>query len=168
MRGRPVYWSSHGRQRNDAWHREFCQLVLAGRRPRLRSMAQIGFARLIGSRIAPPMPPRWYRRRETAPRSGSGRPDCYARCGRNRAAAISKRTGLPRRQSADGQEVSGIYRERLQLASGRFAMLDDGLGFELVPWRPQLDRHLGQHVSGMIKTGGGIEWSLGRARGLSI
>ena len=82
--------------------------------------------------------------------------------------AISKRTGLPRRQSADGQEVSGIYRERLQLASGRFAMLDDGLGFELVPWRPQLDRHLGQHVSGMIKTGGGIEWSLGRSRGLSI
>ncbi len=82
--------------------------------------------------------------------------------------AISKRTGLPRRQSADGEAVSGIYRERLQLASGRFAMLDDGLGFELVPWRPQLDRHLGQHISGMIKTGGGIEWSLGRSRGISI
>lgn len=82
--------------------------------------------------------------------------------------AISKRTGLPRRQSADGEAVSGIYRERLQLASGRFAMLDDGLGFELVPWRPQLDRQMGQHVSGNMKTGGGIEWSLGRSRGISI
>jgi type IV secretory pathway VirD2 relaxase len=82
--------------------------------------------------------------------------------------AISKRTGLPRRQSSDGEAVSGIYRERLQLASGRFAMLDDGLGFELVPWRPQLDRHLGQHVSGTMKTGGGIEWSLGRSRGIAI
>ncbi len=82
--------------------------------------------------------------------------------------AISKRTGLPLRQSADGEAVSGIYRERLQLASGRFAMIDDGLGFELVPWRPQLDRHIGQHVSGNMKTGGGIEWSLGRSRGLSI
>lgn len=82
--------------------------------------------------------------------------------------AISKRTGMPPRQSADGDEVSGIYRERLQLASGRFAMLDDGLGFELVPWRPQLDRHLGQHVSGVMKTGGGIEWSLGRSRGRGI
>ena len=82
--------------------------------------------------------------------------------------AISKRTGLPHRQSADGEAVSGIYRERLQLASGRFAMIDDGLGFELVPWRPQLDRHLGQHVSGNMKNGGGIEWSLGRSRGISI
>jgi type IV secretory pathway VirD2 relaxase len=82
--------------------------------------------------------------------------------------AISKRTGLPHRQSADGEALSGIYRERLQLASGRFAMIDDGLGFELVPWRPQLDRHLGQHVSGMMKTGGGVEWSLGRSRGISI
>jgi len=82
--------------------------------------------------------------------------------------AISKRTGMPPRQSADGDEVSGIYRERLQLASGRFAMLDDGLGFELVPWRPQLDRHLGQYVSGTMKTGGGIEWSLGRSRGRGI
>jgi hypothetical protein len=64
--------------------------------------------------------------------------------------------------------VSGTYRERLQLASGRFAMIDDGLGFELVPWKPQLDKHLGSHVSGAMKSGGGIDWTIGRSRGIAI
>ena len=82
--------------------------------------------------------------------------------------AIAARTGLPHRPSAEGDAVSGIYRERLQLASGRFAMIDDGLGFELVPWRPQLDRQLGQHVTGMVKAGGGIDWTLGRSRGIAV
>lgn len=82
--------------------------------------------------------------------------------------AIAARTGLPHRSSAEGDAVSGTYRERLQLASGRFAMIDDGMGFELVPWRPQLDRHLGQHVTGTMGVGGGIDWALGRSRGISI
>src|SRR5690606_22998053 len=82
--------------------------------------------------------------------------------------ACVARTGLPHRQSAEGDAVSGTYRERLQLASGRFAMIDDGLGFELVPWQPQLDKHLGQHVTGTVKAGGGIDWTLGRSRGISM
>ena len=82
--------------------------------------------------------------------------------------AIAARTGLPHRPSAEGDAVSGTYRERLQLASGRFAMIDDGLGFELVPWRPQLDRQLGQHVTGTVKAGGGIDWTLGRSRGIAV
>jgi hypothetical protein len=47
-------------------------------------------------------------------------------------------------------------------------MIENAHGFELVPWRPSLDRHLGEPVSGIIKSGGGIEWSLGRNRGISI
>jgi type IV secretory pathway VirD2 relaxase len=84
------------------------------------------------------------------------------------AAAITERTGLPHRPATDGGTVSGTYRERLQLASGRFAMIDDGLGFELVPWKPSLDRHLGEQIMGTIKSGGGIEWSLGRSRGIAL
>lgn len=34
----------------------------------------------------------------------------------------------------DGQHVAGIYRRSAMLASGRYAMLDDGMGFSLVPW----------------------------------
>jgi type IV secretory pathway VirD2 relaxase len=83
-------------------------------------------------------------------------------------AVIAARTGLEHRPPAPGERLSGIYRERLALASGRFAMIDDGLGFQLVPWRPSLDRHLGKQVSGTITGAGGIDWSLGRGRGIGI
>lgn len=46
-------------------------------------------------------------------------------------------------------------------------MIDDGLGFQLVPWRPALDRQLGATVTGTL-TPGGVDWTLGRSRGLSI
>jgi type IV secretory pathway VirD2 relaxase len=82
--------------------------------------------------------------------------------------AIAKRTGLAHRPSAEGDYVSGIYRERVTLASGRFAMVDDGLGFQLVPWRPALEPHLGSHITGTMGPGGRIDWSLGRGKGLGL
>ncbi|MEL6423329.1 MAG: DUF3363 domain-containing protein [Pseudomonadota bacterium] len=84
------------------------------------------------------------------------------------ASKIANDTGRPFRKSGDGETVAGTYRQRLDLASGRFAMIDDGMGFELVPWKPQLERHLGQTVTGTVTAGGGIDWSLDRKRGLSI
>ncbi len=84
------------------------------------------------------------------------------------AEAISSRTGLPRHSTQEGDAISGTYRERVNLASGRFAMIDDGMGFALVPWRPALDKHLGEHVMGAVKPGGGIDWTMGRSRGLGI
>ncbi|MFN5719846.1 MAG: DUF3363 domain-containing protein, partial [Bradyrhizobium sp.] len=60
------------------------------------------------------------------------------------------------------------YRQRFTLASGRFAMIDDGLGFQLVPWSPSLERQLGQHVSGVSRGDGGVDWSFGRKRGLGL
>jgi type IV secretory pathway VirD2 relaxase len=84
------------------------------------------------------------------------------------AAKLSAETGLPRAPAAAGNQISGVYRQRLMLASGRFAMIDDGLGFQLVPWSPTLEKKLGQYVSGTARDDGGIEWSIGRKRGLSI
>lgn len=49
-----------------------------------------------------------------------------------------------------------------------FAMIDDGPGFQLVPWSPNLEKKLGQHVSGAACDDGGIEWSIGRKRGLGL
>ena len=82
------------------------------------------------------------------------------------AARITAETGLVHAPSATGEYVTGTYRQRLVLASGRFAMIDDGLGFQLVPWRAALDQKLGQHVSGVLLPSGGVDWSLGRSRGL--
>lgn len=84
------------------------------------------------------------------------------------AAKLSVETGLPHMQTAAGEHVMGVYSQRLTLSSGRFAMIDNGLGFRLVPWSPALERKLGQHVSGTAKDGGGIEWSLGRKRELRL
>ena len=83
-------------------------------------------------------------------------------------ASLSREHNLPYRQGRPHGDVSGVYRGRVQLASGRFAMIDDGLGFSLVPWSKQLDRHLGQYVSGTNRSGGGIEWTLGRSRSIEI
>ena len=83
------------------------------------------------------------------------------------AARITGSTSMPYHSMTEGEPISGVYRQRLDLASGRFAMIDDGLGFSLVPWSPSLEQHLGRHVSGIAQIGR-IEWSFGRARGPSI
>jgi type IV secretory pathway VirD2 relaxase len=83
-------------------------------------------------------------------------------------AKLSSETGLPYTPASGSETVAGSYRQRITLTSGRFAMIDNGLGFALVPWTPALDRHLGRHVSGVAKESGGIEWSFGRRRGLEI
>ena len=67
----------------------------------------------------------------------------------------------------DGEHVTGVYRRSLMLASGRFAMLDDGIGFTLVPWRPVVERRLGQSVSALVR-GEHVSWKFGRKLGLSI
>jgi hypothetical protein len=84
------------------------------------------------------------------------------------ASKLSVETGLPHRPPAEGDHVSGLYRQRVTLASGRFAMIDDGLGFQLVPWRPALEQQLGKHVSGIATPGGGVSWSFGKKLGLSL
>jgi hypothetical protein len=83
------------------------------------------------------------------------------------AAKIAADHGLVHHPLTEGEPVAGTYRQRITLASGRFAMIDDGLGFQLVPWRPALDQHLGQEVRG-IATASGVEWNLGRKRGLNL
>ena len=80
---------------------------------------------------------------------------------------LATETGLPHRPSVEGEHVAGVYRQRVTLASGRFALLDDGLGFQLVPWRPALERRFGQHISGTM-TARGVDWSLGRGRDLGV
>jgi type IV secretory pathway VirD2 relaxase len=83
------------------------------------------------------------------------------------AQRIRQQTGLVHRPVKDGSRVSGVYRQSIALASGRFAMLSDGMGFELVPWRPVIEERLGKTISAVVR-GGDVTWELGRQRGLSI
>lgn len=79
---------------------------------------------------------------------------------------LASQLGRPFDKAAAGNTVAGIYRQRLVLASGRFAMIDNGLGFQLVPWTPSLERKLGQHLSGVVRNDGGVDWSFARQRGV--
>src|SRR4029450_4331162 len=77
------------------------------------------------------------------------------------ASRLTSETGLVHKPAADGEHVAGIYRQRVTLSSGRFAMIEDALGFQLVPWRPALDRHLGRQVIGVMTRAGAVDWSFG-------
>lgn len=81
---------------------------------------------------------------------------------------VAAETGQPFNRAASGEYVAGSYRQRFTLASGRFAMIDDGLGFQLVPWTPSLETQLGRYVSGVARSDGGVDWSFGRKRGLGL
>ncbi len=76
--------------------------------------------------------------------------------------------GLDWQPTASGDRVSGKLVGQAQLSSGRFAMIDNGLGFQLVPWNDTLAKRFGQQVDGIPMPGGGIDWTLGRNRGLGL
>jgi len=77
---------------------------------------------------------------------------------------IAAGTGLEHRSMTDGQRIAGIYRRSVMLASGRYAMLDDGIGFSLVPWKPVIEQRLGQQIAATVR-GGSVSWEVGRKRG---
>ena len=79
-------------------------------------------------------------------------------------AQLSDDLGLRYTEMEPGQRIEGIYRRRLDLASGRFAVIENSREFTLVPWRPVLERNLGRQVSGIAR-GDTISWTLGRQRG---
>ncbi|MEZ6809286.1 relaxase/mobilization nuclease and DUF3363 domain-containing protein [Pseudomonas aeruginosa] len=80
---------------------------------------------------------------------------------------IAADTGLEHRPVTDGQRVAGVYRRSVMLVSGRYVMLDDGMGFSLVPWRPVIEQRLGQQLAATVCVGG-VSWEVGRQRGPSI
>jgi type IV secretory pathway VirD2 relaxase len=82
--------------------------------------------------------------------------------------AMAAERGLTFTAAKTGEYVSGTLVGSTQLASGRFAMIDDGIGFQLVPWQPVLDNRINQHITGTVRDAGGIEWNFGRKRGLGI
>ena len=83
------------------------------------------------------------------------------------AKAIEEATGLLHRPLSDGGRVSGVYRRSTQLVSGRFAILDTGGSFSLVPWRPVIEQRLGQPMTVVLRETR-VSWEFGRRRGSSI
>jgi len=60
---------------------------------------------------------------------------------------LQQETGKKWRPARDGETVSGVCRQSAQLVSGRFAVLDDGMGFCLVPWKRGMENSVGRELS---------------------
>lgn len=83
------------------------------------------------------------------------------------AQTIAIDTGLEHRPVGDGQRVSGVYRRSVMLASGRYAMLDDGKGFSLVPWRPVIESRMGQQIAAIVHSSS-VSWDISRSRDVGV
>ncbi len=83
------------------------------------------------------------------------------------AERLSDELGLAYSVARAGDHVEGVYRRVVDMASGRYALLEKSREFTLVPWRPVLDRHLDKSVSGIMR-GETIHWTIGRQRGPSV
>ncbi|WP_411194513.1 MULTISPECIES: DUF3363 domain-containing protein [Rhodopseudomonas] len=81
--------------------------------------------------------------------------------------ALAASRALPFRAAADGETVQGVFKQTVQLSSGKFALVENAHEFTLVPWRPVIDNQLGREVMGVVQ-GGSVSWQLGRKRGLGL
>ena len=80
---------------------------------------------------------------------------------------LATERGLGFKPIEDRQTIRGRLIGSAQLFSGRFAMIDDGFGFSLVPWRPVIEKEIGREVIGVMR-GTDVSWQLGRKLGVGI
>jgi len=81
---------------------------------------------------------------------------------------LAQERGLSFYTPVEGERVSATCRGAVQLASGKFALVERLHEFTLVPWRPVIDKELGRQVFGIATPGGGLDWTFGRTRGIGI
>jgi len=83
------------------------------------------------------------------------------------AARLSKELGREFVASRHGDRIEGRLNRAVQVGDRKFALVEKSREFTLVPWRPVLERAIGKQVSRLMREGG-IDWSIGRSRGLGI
>lgn len=71
--------------------------------------------------------------------------------------------GKPYVEARTGDVIEGKLSRKLDLVSGRFALVENSREFTLVPWRPVLKNQLGKSASGILRSDG-VSWRFGRAR----
>jgi type IV secretory pathway VirD2 relaxase len=76
---------------------------------------------------------------------------------------LAEELGKPFVETPPGGAVEGRLTRRVDLTSGRFALVERSRDFTLVPWRPVLEKQIGKPVAGIMRSEG-VSWRLGRAR----
>jgi len=84
------------------------------------------------------------------------------------ATQLANDMGMRFVEAKPDRPIDGTFKRSLDLTSGKFALIEKSREFTLVPWRPELEKYVGRNVSGLMREGGSISWTLGRTRGPSI
>jgi len=79
------------------------------------------------------------------------------------AGQLSQELGLRFTETEPGRLIEGTFKRPVELASGRYALIERSHEFSLVPWRPVLEKQLDRYVSGQA-IGDSINWTIGRQR----
>jgi type IV secretory pathway VirD2 relaxase len=82
---------------------------------------------------------------------------------------LSKELGLTSAQLVEVEKISGTFSRSVNLASGKYAVIQKSKEFTLVPWRPELEQFRGKPLSGTTSSQGiNWDWNAKRGQGLGI
>jgi type IV secretory pathway VirD2 relaxase len=82
---------------------------------------------------------------------------------------LAKELGLPNAQVMEGERIDGTFTRSVNLASGKYALIQKSKEFTLVPWRPEMEQFRGKTLNGTAGSQGiNWDWNAGRSRGLGI
>ena len=81
--------------------------------------------------------------------------------------SLSRELGLSHHAPLEGEQIIGTFSKTVNLASGKYAVVEKSHEFTLVPWRPEMEPLRGKSIAGKT-TAQGIEWEWGPRRGLGI
>ena len=82
---------------------------------------------------------------------------------------LSGKLGLTHEQPVEGGRIEGTFSRSVNLASGKYAVIQKSKEFILVPWRPEMEQFRGKPLSGTASSQGiNWEWTVKRGLGLSI
>lgn len=79
------------------------------------------------------------------------------------AAGLSEELGKDFVGVKPGERIEGRVVRRIDMASGKFALIEKSREFTLVPWRQVLEKQIGKQASGLMRESG-ISWTFGRGR----
>jgi len=83
-------------------------------------------------------------------------------------AQLSRELGLDYAEARSGERIEGVFRRAVQVGDTKFALVERAHDFTLVPWRPVLEKQIGQTIEGVMRGEGAISWRIGRDRGPEI
>lgn len=75
----------------------------------------------------------------------------------------SSRTLLP---LSRGEAALGTYERPVIIGAEKFALIDRGKGFSILPWREEIERHRGALLT-LKRSNKGVTWTIGKTKSLS-